>query len=150
MVRTLVMSAHKQGLFLAKVSKDADGCWNWTAFKNPCGYGMFKVRNYETRLAHRCAYETWVGKIPVGTELDHLCKNRACVNPAHLEAVPHAVNVQRGDYTKAFCVRGHASTPENRYYTKGKPGCCKLCHKMHRERYRKERNMHTAFRWSEL
>lgn len=76
------------------VTDAAAGCWMWTAYINPDGYGMFKHRG-AMRLAHGASYELHIGPVPDGLELDHLCRNRACVNPDHLEPVPHKVNVQR-------------------------------------------------------
>lgn len=69
------------------------GCWPWLGYLQPsAGYGM-----HGRRLAHRVAYELAVGPIPQGLELDHLCRNRGCVNPAHLEPVTHRTNALRGE-----------------------------------------------------
>ena len=70
-------------------------CWVWTASIRPNGYGEFRCNGRLTR-AHRFAYEQMVGPVPEGLQLDHLCRNRACVNPEHLEPVTGSVNVQRG------------------------------------------------------
>lgn len=72
----------------------SDGCWEWTAQINPNGYGSFKVDG-RPRRAHRVVYEWLVGPIPAGLELDHLCFNKACVRPDHLEPVTHKENMQR-------------------------------------------------------
>lgn len=95
------------------------GCWLWTGCLSGDGYGKVNNRLGQT-LAHRFSFVLHGGLIPVGTEIDHLCNVRHCVNPAHLQAVPHAVNVARADYTKnhrngvkTHCIRGHAFTPEN-------------------------------------
>lgn len=71
------------------------GCWVWTRAKQSAGYGHFTL-NGRWVLAHRWFYERERGAVPNGMELDHLCRNRACCNPAHLEAVPHTENVRRG------------------------------------------------------
>jgi hypothetical protein len=69
--------------FWAKVYR-GDDCWEWLAAKSTAGYGRFKVAGGLVQ-AHRFAYEDIVGPIPDGLQLDHLCRNRACVNPDHLE-----------------------------------------------------------------
>ena len=87
--------------FLSKV-EFTPTCWNWTAYKHPEGYGMFFLHP-KTRLAHRVSY--WIFKGKIENEdydsyetivVDHLCNNKSCVNPAHLEAVSQSVNTLRG------------------------------------------------------
>lgn len=72
-----------------------DGCWLWTASKNNRGYGTFRLAG-RTVQAHRLVYELLVGPIVDGLTIDHLCRNRACVRPSHLEAVSHQENCARG------------------------------------------------------
>jgi hypothetical protein len=88
-------------------------CWDWTGALNSKGYGSVahKGRVWST---HRLAYELLVGPIPDGLQLDHLCRNRSCCNPDHLEPVTPKVNSERGaQATKMHCVRGHALAGEN-------------------------------------
>jgi hypothetical protein len=100
---TLLMSSSisrqkKPGLerFLSYVSVQENGCWLWTGGKNGDGYGNFRDENRVSRGAHRWSYEYFVGPVPQGLDLDHLCRNRACVHPEHLEPVSHRENGHRG------------------------------------------------------
>ena len=75
------------------------GCWLWQRAIKPEGYGYLTYKG-KTTYAHRLYYERKYGPIPDGMEIDHLCRNRACVNPNHLEAVSRAQNTQRGIVAK--------------------------------------------------
>jgi hypothetical protein len=122
------------------------GCWLWTASLNPTGYGAFGLGGRAGRMhvAHRVAYEWIVGKVPAGLELDHLCRDRRCVNPAHLEAVTHRENVRRGNgwsgrHARAtHCPAGHPLAGRNlsRYELRQGQRKCLACH-AERERKRK-------------
>lgn len=96
--------------------KGPDECWDWTACKERQGYGRFCIRKGVVVYAHRFAYEVKVGPIPDGLVIDHLCHNRACVNPAHLEPVEQGENARRGrnaNSAKTHCLRGHALSGDN-------------------------------------
>lgn len=77
--------------FWEKVDQSGD-CWMWLASKYPSGYGAFWTDR--CHAAHRIAYEYSVGPIPDGLFLDHTCRNRGCVNPAHLRVVTNQQNMQ--------------------------------------------------------
>lgn len=136
--------------FWAKVDKDgpipgdrADlgNCWVWTAYRRPDGYGGFSFGSRpggSRRMvrAHRFAYEISTGRISPELELDHLCRNAACVRPSHLEAVTHRVNTQRGisgaiiAETKrrtTHCPQGHPYDLFNTYITPNGRRNCRIC-----------------------
>ena len=101
-----------QDRFWTKVAIVVD-CWEWHAHKNSAGYGQFWFEGRDV-LAHRFSYELMVGPIPQGLQIDHLCRNRVCVNPDHLEPVTPLVNTRRGiRVTSPTCIHGHERSPEN-------------------------------------
>lgn len=98
--------------FWAKVQPDLSGCWLWTASLVPAGYAQWAANGKKVH-GHRAAYRALVGPVPEGLELDHLCRVRRCVNPAHLEPVTRRENLLRGqthaarNAAKGCCPRGH-------------------------------------------
>jgi hypothetical protein len=122
--------------FLAKVRIDENGCWEWTAARYPNGYCVFRVGQGETGYAHRWLYLFFVGEIPEGYVVDHLCRNTGCVNPDHLEPVPQRMNHLRGRNpeltraryrTQTHCKRGHPFDEENTYHHPNGRRVCKTC-----------------------
>lgn len=89
------------------------GCWEWKRSRNSRGCGLISERGV-VLLAHRVSYEHHVGPIPDGMQIDHLCRNKACCNPSHLEPVTARENShRRPDVHKSHCIHGHALTAEN-------------------------------------
>ncbi len=107
-------------------------CWWWTGTIVPDGYGNFRVEG-KTVGAHRWSYKYLVGPVPKGLELDHLCRNPACVNPDHLEAVNHRENCLRGEGVSAInarkteCLRGHPFSGANLVIEKSGQRYCRKC-----------------------
>jgi hypothetical protein len=82
--------------FWSKVRVSQCGCWLWTAYVTPSGYGRYQLRKSVPRIAHRVAFEALIGPVPAGLDLDHLCRVRSCCNPRHLEPVTRSENTRRG------------------------------------------------------
>lgn len=107
-----------------------EGCWIWQGPVHHTGYGGFG----RSRFAHRYSYETFIGPIPDGLQLDHLCRNRACVRPDHLEPVTMRDNLLRGQgpsalhSRKTHCPKGHAYDLLNTRF-EGSSRHCRECEK---------------------
>lgn len=99
-------------------------CWNWLGGDRGEGYGQFFFKK-KNHFAHRISYELSVGTIGPGLQIDHLCRNRGCVNPLHLQAVPAAINIQRKPRsTASHCPAGHPYSGDNlRMSTTGRREC---------------------------
>lgn len=100
--------------FRRKFTVASSGCWEWSAGKTEGGYGRYQAGtrddgSKDRTVSHRFSYEALVGPVPDGLQLDHLCRNRACCNPAHLEPVTPAENTRRGDAMLAIKTRGDAN-----------------------------------------
>lgn len=129
--------------FYSKAQPSDGGCWLWTGTITTDGYAMFGVKR-RNRLAHRLAYEQMIGPVPEGLVLDHLCRVRNCVNPAHLDPVVQQVNVARGVGLAALtrrvgvCQRGHEMSGDNVVVIPSDPGR-RRCRKCQRIRDRRRR-----------
>lgn len=122
--------------FDEKVDRRENGCWEWIGYiEKTTGYGRFYDDNRVVNGAHRYAYRRAKGEIPEGMVIDHLCRNRKCVNPNHLEAVSVGENIRRGASPSIHlsrvqvCARGHAYA-EHSYY-------CRACERENQRERRK-------------
>lgn len=125
--------------FWSKVDTSGD-CWEWLAYRQPDGYGTFKL-NGSMRLAHRIAYELVKGPIPEGLQLDHLCRNRGCVNPSHLEPVTLIENQRRSPFKYGqltHCPHGHPFSEENTLIWRRARGTVRICRTCNREQRREQ------------
>lgn len=105
-----------------------DTCWNWTGRMHKEGYGRFSYKASDY-YAHRVSLSQKTPLIP-GLTIDHLCRNRKCVNPDHLEQVTNGENVSRAQRGRLTCIRGHAYTPENIRIAWNGSRACKACDRL--------------------
>lgn len=116
-------------------------CWPWTGAVTDGGYGILRGNDGLNVLAHRAAWQSEHGPVPDGLELDHLCSNRVCCNPAHLEPVTHAENMRRMLLRRTHCKHGHELNPENtRWADGGRRRICLSCdHSRQRAKYQRRK-----------
>ncbi len=131
--------------FWMKVDKRGiNECWPWLAHTTSNGYGRFKLNN-RLILAHRMAYEMYKGPIPESLTLDHLCRNRICVNPAHLEPVTLKDNNLRGfsfaaqNAKKTHCAHDHPFDLLNTYFSHEGGRACRKCRVLRNRKYKAKR-----------
>lgn len=142
------MDAATRKRFLVKLRRADNGCLIWTASLDGGGYGLFRA-NGQMRRSHIVAFTEWIGPVPAGLQLDHLCHtrdsdcaggracvHRACADPTHLEPVTSQVNVLRGrnpgiaaarERAKTHCVRGHLYDERNTYFRTRGGRKCRAC-----------------------
>lgn len=113
-------------------------CWEWMGGRATNGYGYVSRGRARSKIvAHRVVYTIYRGQIPDGLPLDHLCRNRGCVNPEHLEPVSMRENTLRGlspsavHARKTHCIRGHEFTQENTYLSSRESRTCRECARLH-------------------
>lgn len=123
----------------ANVRVTEDGCWEWLGKTRGGGYAVIEIRGgvgraaREHKAAHRVSYQAFIGSIPDGLQLDHLCRNRRCVNPAHLEPVTARENTLRGtspaaeNAVKTHCHRGHELAGDNLRIREDGTRRCRAC-----------------------
>lgn len=137
MKKKVSMNEIEKAKFWSKVAVGKfDDCWEWNGSISKTGYGMTCQTALPSQHAHRSSYELLVGKIPKGLVIDHLCRNRRCVNPNHMEPVTSVENVMRGksqaalNVYKTHCIRGHELSGEN-LNTRYGYRLCIQCRNMH-------------------
>jgi hypothetical protein len=128
---------------------NANGCWIWQGRLDRSGYGELRLKGTpsKTPLAHRISYEVFVGRIPAGYQIDHLCRVRSCVNPDHLEPVTPRENTLRSplaitaQYARQdSCKRGHPFDEKNTYIrTRGSGRTCRACQRAYQAEVRLRR-----------
>lgn len=146
-------------MVLVDIPSDPTNCWNWHGSKGSCGYGQFilSARRGEKRVRispYRFIWEYFHGPMPEGTEPDHLCNNRACCNPAHIEPVTHSEN-QRRSYSRGrkrikrdypggrqrgtHCPHNHEYTPQNTIISSQGSVQCRECNRLRCAAYQSKR-----------
>ncbi|WP_353956327.1 HNH endonuclease signature motif containing protein [Cutibacterium avidum] len=127
--------ASEEDRFLSYVDMTSH-CWEWTGGLMSGGYGMFHLSDTTCELAHRYAYQRFVEPIPEGLVIDHLCRNRKCVNPDHLEVVTNLENLRRGigyrlqNGMDDRCIHGHKYTVDNTYISPKGKILCRTCQRI--------------------
>ena len=124
------------------------GCWLWLGAGSEDGYGHFHMQDLNLVMAHRAAWMLLVGPIPDGLQLDHLCRVRCCVNPAHLEPVTPKVNLERAWWPKGrggsekweTCLRGHPLSGIRRAKGSQRRACRECARRLMRE-YRERKRL---------
>lgn len=129
---------------LSRYDEDEYGCWRWNGPINHHGYGRMSQK-----LAHRVAYEHWVAPIPEGMQIDHLCRVRSCINPAHMEVVTPKENTHRGLAVLGIiplrrCRNGHEFqfTTRKSGEREGMAAYCKVCrNERRRQKYAEDKRI---------
>ena len=124
--------------FVRRVSRNlSTSCWLWTGGHNDGGYPLFFANGLDV-YAHRWAWQQVNGPVPDGLELDHICRNRGCVRPSHLEAVTHLENMRRSPLQNpSHCKHGHPLSGDNlRRRRDTGQRCCRTCERNWKREYK--------------
>lgn len=132
--------------FWNKIKVSESGCWEWTAYRGKVdGYGRFRWKAGATTLSHRIAYSVFVSQPDDDKDIDHLCRNRACCNPEHLEEVTRQENILRSPITnagknavKTHCDKGHELSGDNLGVNSKGGRACITCRKDYNREYQRE------------
>lgn len=134
--------------FWSKVDYSKSGehdCWVWLGKLNNYGYGIV-FRNGKELSAHRVSYELMFGEIPAGLVIDHLCRNRACVNPMHMQPVTNSENVSRGSRKlQTHCIHGHPLSGNNLRIRPDGHRACRTCAKIKSKQYYQRKKEQNAY-----
>lgn len=129
-----------------RIEQHEDGCWLWRGTIHRTGYGIVKL-DRRMQTAHRVIYERLIGTVDESLHLDHLCRVRNCVNPAHLEPVTCRENIMRGEGLAArnaratHCIRGHAFSEENTLIHSGGKRRCRECERTNQRLRRRAKRL---------
>lgn len=130
----------------SRIAREDNGCWTWLGTKTPKGYGQTSSKRLGQKkmYTHRIMFEHSNGPISNGLQVDHLCRNPSCCNPAHLEAVTPRENTIRGESPRlvaerhraiSVCPHGHDYTPENTHTDNRGARSCKECRKIQHKKW---------------
>lgn len=138
--------------FQEKVAVRGDGCWGWVGTIHKHGYGRFYDHGNHAVPAHRWAYEAWIGPIPPGAQIDHMCHNphtcsggyscphRSCVNPLHMQLADAEQNLaRRSSVVVTECPQGHRYDDVNTYTTSAGTRMCRECNRTRAREYQRRK-----------
>lgn len=128
----------EERLRLHVVYEPMSGCWLWDGYQDPQGYGRLKVAGV-SRLAHRVSHELFIGPVVDDLTVDHLCLNKSCVSPWHLEAVTKAENNRRFGRSMTRCKQGHPFDASNSHVDGAGRRRCRACWRASSARYKARR-----------